>query len=103
MLVAFVLLAAPTARAQAVVDQDVLERAASALRQDAVYVDPDAERAISPGAADQFEAAVGGGETPIFIAILPASVAAEAGGDPGAVPGALAQARPGRHLCRGGL
>lgn len=73
----------PTAcRAQAMVDQDLLERAASALRQDAVYVDPDAERAISPGAADQLEAAVGGGETPIFIAILPASVAAEANNGP---------------------
>ncbi|CAN5188337.1 hypothetical protein BH24ACT1_BH24ACT1_13360 [soil metagenome] len=86
------LLSTTPAWSQAVVDQDVLGQAASELRREAVFVDPGAERGIPSPAADQLESTIDAGETPIFVAILPASAAVEAGGDPGAVPVALAEA-----------
>jgi hypothetical protein len=71
--------------------QTVLGRAAQQLRSDKVYVDPDAERRISDGAERDLEAKIRNAQTPIFIAILPASATAEAGGNANAVPGALAR------------
>lgn len=91
-LVALGLLVTPPAWSQAVVDQDLLGRAASELRREPVFVDPEAEHAISSAAAAQLESAIEGGETPIFVAVLPASAAEEAGGEPNAVPVALAEA-----------
>lgn len=91
-LAALGLLSTSPAWSQAVVDQELLSRAASELRREAVFVDPGAERAISSAAAEQLESAIGDGETPIFVAILPASAAEEAGGNPHAVPVALAEA-----------
>lgn len=77
---------------QAVVDQDILGRAADELRREAVFVDSAAERRISSAATDQLEASISDGETPVFVAILPASAAEEPGGDPGTVAVALAEA-----------
>jgi hypothetical protein len=73
-------LAAPAASAQ-----DPVDRAAEALRSDPVYVDPDAERAITAQQADELRAAIG--DADIHVAILPA-----AAGDPDEVAPALAEA-----------
>jgi hypothetical protein len=76
---ALLLLLAGTARAQGLID-----RAADALELDPVYVDPDAERAISEGDAENLRQAITDAEAgPMYLAILPADAAGEAGGDSG--------------------
>lgn len=82
-----VVLLGPPAGAQA-----VLGRAGEQLRRDRVYVDPAAERKIDEGAERRLEEQIREAETPIFIAVLPASASAEAGGNVNAVPGELARA-----------
>src|SRR5215211_2364700 len=65
--------------------QGVLDRAADALRISPVYVDPDAERAISDEEADALRREIDRRDAgPLYIAVLPASAADEAGGDPDA-------------------
>jgi hypothetical protein len=59
-----------------------LDEVTTALRSDPVYVDPDAERAISDSAAEDLRADIRDGGTPIFVAIVPSAFLAEAGGDP---------------------
>jgi FlaG/FlaF family flagellin (archaellin) len=77
---ACVLVAAPAAYAQ-----DRIAAAAESLRSDPVYVDPDAERAISDSQARRLrEAIVREDAGPLYTAILPAAAAGEAGGDPDA-------------------
>ena len=70
----------------------VITEAAAALAGDPVYVDPAAERAISEADAerlrDRIEAKDAG---PLYVAILPASAAREAGGDAEQVLAAIAQ------------
>jgi len=68
LLLAAVVLAllAPAASAQ-----DPVQEAADALRSDHVYVDPDAERAISDAQANELRDAIG--DRDIYIAVLPAS------------------------------
>jgi hypothetical protein len=56
------------AHAQAQID-DIVQ----ALRNDPVYVDPSAESALPPAAVDRLRAAVAAANTPIVVAILPAS------------------------------
>jgi hypothetical protein len=74
VLAAFVLaLAAPGAQAQ-----DAVQRAAEALRSDSVYVDPDAERAITVTEADELRDRIG--DENLNVAILPGSA-----GDPNEV------------------
>jgi hypothetical protein len=74
---ALLLLLAGTAHAQA-----RLDRAADALQLDPVYVDPDAERAISEDEAEHLREAITESDAgPIYIAVLPAAAAREAGGD----------------------
>jgi hypothetical protein len=76
---ALLLLLAGSARAQG-----QLDRAAAALELDPVYVDPEAEGAISEGEAEELRQAIAGSRAgPIYIAILPADAAREAGGDAG--------------------
>lgn len=53
-----------------------LDDVGAALRSDPVYVDPTAERAISPAEADQLRAAIRDAGTPVFVALLPESAAA---------------------------
>jgi len=69
-----------------------ITEAADALARDPVYVDPAAERAISEADAerlrDRIEAKDAG---PLYIAILPAAAAREAGGDAEQVLEAIAQ------------
>jgi hypothetical protein len=79
-LLAVMLVLAGTAQAQ-----DRLATAAERLRSDPVYVDPDAERAISADQAERLRGAIAREDAgPLYLAILPASAAREAGGDPDA-------------------
>ena len=80
LTLALLLLLAGTAGAQG-----RLDRAAEELQLDPVYVDPDAEEAISERQADDLrEAIADSGAGPMYLAVLPADAAREAGGDPGA-------------------
>jgi hypothetical protein len=88
LTLALLLLLAGTARAQG-----QLDRAADALALDPVYVDPGAERAISESDAEDLRQAISESDAgPIYIAVLPAAAAREAGGDPGAALGEIARA-----------
>ena len=76
--IAVVLVAASPALAQ-----DTVEHAADTLRLDPVYVDSDAQRAISDGDADDLRQQISDQNAgPLFIAILPASALEETGGSP---------------------
>jgi hypothetical protein len=76
--IAVVLVAASPALAQ-----DTLEHAADTLKLDPVYVDSDAQRAISDDEADDLRAQISDDSAgPLYIAILPASVLDDAGGSP---------------------
>ena len=80
LTLALLLLLAGTAGAQG-----RLDRAAEELQLDPVYVDPDAEEVISERQADDLrEAIADSGAGPMYLAVLPADAAREAGGDPGA-------------------
>jgi hypothetical protein len=65
--VALLLAAAPAAGAQ-----DAFDEAAQALRDDTVYVDPDAERAISDEEADALRQRIADEGVDVRVAILPA-------------------------------
>jgi hypothetical protein len=69
-----------------------LDDVAEALRSNPVYVDADAERALGDDEAEELRSAVRGAGTPIYIAVLPASAADLAGGDPAEVASQLAEA-----------
>ena len=86
------LLAAPAAGAQGYV-----QRAADALADDPVYVDPDARNIVSPEQAEQLRARIRERDTgPLFIAVLPAAAAEEGGGSASGVARAI-RARLGRE------
>jgi hypothetical protein len=74
------LVATPAAAAQ-----DAIDRAATALGSDAVYVDPDAEMALSPEQADALRERIADQGVGVRIAILPDSA-----GDPNRTVTALA-------------
>ena len=62
--------------------QGELDRAADSLALDPVYVDPDAERALSDQAAEDLRQTIADSDAgPIYIAVLPADAVREAGGD----------------------
>ena len=70
------LVVAAPARAQA-----VLDHAADTLKLDPVYVDPEADRAPSDDEAEDLRAQIEEDDAgPLYIAVLPASAAREAGG-----------------------
>ena len=52
-----------------------LDQVGEELRQDPVYVDPQAERSLTTAEADQLRAAIRDAGTPIFVAVLPRSAA----------------------------
>jgi hypothetical protein len=65
--------------------QDRLGTAAQSLRSNPVYVDPQAERAISEEEAERLRRAIAREDAgPLYLAVLPAAAAEEAGGDPDA-------------------
>jgi hypothetical protein len=82
-LVAAVLIGGP-AGAQV----SALDAAASALRNNPVYVDSGAERARDVD-ADRLRNRIRQGDSPIFVAVLPASAVAESGGDIDRLPAVL--------------
>ncbi len=70
----------PAAPARA---QDTLGQVSDALRQSPVYVDPDAERALSDREVGRLRELISEtGAGPMYVAVLPASASDEAGGDP---------------------
>jgi hypothetical protein len=66
-LAALLALAAPAAA------QDPVDQAVEALRDDSVYVDPEAERALSDSEAEALRARIEDEGVPVKVAILPAS------------------------------
>jgi hypothetical protein len=77
-----------------------LDKAAEALRSDPVYVDPDAERALSDAEADDLREAIRREDAgPLYVAILPGAAVDEAGGDAEAALREIAVAvdRPGTY------
>jgi hypothetical protein len=74
-----------------------LDEVADALRSNPVYVDEDAQRALSEDEAAELRSAIRSADTPIYIAVLPASAADLAGGDAAELASQLAGAvdRPG--------
>jgi hypothetical protein len=68
---------------------DRIDEAAAALQTDPVFVAADAERRLDEAEVADLRTVVADAGTPIFIAVLPAAVAAEAGDDPTAVVEAL--------------
>ena len=96
---ALVIVLSVAAGAAGVARANGLDTVAEELRQDFVYVDPDAERALSTQEADEVRDAIREADTPIYIAVLPESAADVAGGDPAEVARQLSQAvgRPGTY------
>jgi uncharacterized membrane protein YgcG len=77
------LLVAGAAHAQSATG--VIGEAADALRSTPVYIDSDAERALSRGEVEELRGAIARYDAgPLYLAVLPGSAADEAGGDPGA-------------------
>src|SRR5215213_3356027 len=69
---------------------EIIDRAAQALADDPVYVDPDAEKSISAGEADQIRSRISDRQAgPMYVAILPNAAKQEAGGSVGGVASAL--------------
>ena len=89
-----VLLGLPGGAASASVD---LDEVANSLRRSPVYVEADAERALTDDEIDELRSVIRSADTPIYIAVLPASTADLAGGDAAEVASQLADAvnRPG--------
>jgi hypothetical protein len=62
-----------------------LDEVAADLRRDPVHVDPDAENPLSDDEADDLRAQIADAGVAVWVAVLPASVTDEVGGDAGAV------------------
>jgi hypothetical protein len=72
--------------------QGTLSQAAEALRDRPVYVDPDAERALSESEVGRLRRLISeNGAGPIYLVVLPSSATDEAGGDPSAALREIAQ------------
>ncbi|HEV2859170.1 MAG TPA: hypothetical protein VGW80_12290, partial [Solirubrobacterales bacterium] len=98
-LTALLTLAAPAA-AQVGTQQSLVGEAAQALRTSPVYVDPDAEHAISPREEAALERQIAdAGAGPMYVAIVPDAAADEAGGSAEGVARAIANElrRPGTY------
>ncbi len=78
LLLAIALVVPATSQAGA---SGAIPEAAAALARDPVYVDPEAERAISAAEAERIRDRIPATDAgPLYVAILPASAAREAGG-----------------------
>ena len=72
--------------------QGALDKASDSLALNPVYVDQGAEQAISEDQAESLRAEIAARKAgPLYIAVLPASAANEAGGDPGAALAEMAR------------
>jgi MYXO-CTERM domain-containing protein len=68
----------------------LIDRAVAALRDDPVYVDPEAERAPSDAEADRLRDRIADSDAAMYVAVLPAAVRSEAGGSTSEVLRAIA-------------
>ena len=82
---------APAAALAQAAATPTIEEAVGALRANNVYVDPEAERAITDTEADQLRARIAEAGGKIYLAVLPAAAAEETGGDLSAVGPRLAR------------
>src|SRR5947209_9033336 len=71
--------------------QTTIESVATALRRDPVYVDPAAERPISPVEAGRLRDQIRASGQPMFVAVLPAATLTQAGVSASSAPAALAR------------
>src|SRR5687767_11912458 len=79
---------APAARAG-----ELIDRAASELQQDNVYVDPDADPTLTDEQAQALRARIASeGAGPMYVAVMPAAIAGEAGGSTLEATGRMARA-----------
>ena len=86
------MLAALLAAAGPVHAQSAISEAASALESTPVYVDPDAERALTDSEVERLRAEITRRDAgPMYVVVLPASASDEAGGDPSAALREIAQ------------
>ncbi|TML85737.1 MAG: hypothetical protein E6G08_13400 [Actinobacteria bacterium] len=83
LIASFVAAAVFAAPAAALVGS--LQKAANALRQSPVYVDPNAALTLPPAQVAKLRNAIANAGEPIYIAVLPQSAADRAGGDPNEV------------------
>ena len=79
----------PGRAASASVDFDEV---ATALRSDPVFVDAEAERTLTDDEMAELRSVIRNADTPIYVAVLPASAADIAGGEPAEVASQLADA-----------
>lgn len=84
--------------AEAAITVDLAE-VADALQERPVYVDADAERTLGENEVDALVEQIRAAGTPIYVAVLPAAAADQAGGDPDEVASELAGTleRPGTY------
>jgi hypothetical protein len=77
-----------------------VDRTTGTLRDDPLYVDPQASPTLAPAAAAQVRARIARTGTPVFVAVLPQQALAEAGGSPGRLAATVAGSlgRPGTYL-----
>src|SRR3954469_1311427 len=72
--------------------QSTVTKAAGELRRSPVYVDPDAERALSASETARLRRLISSeGAGPMYVVVLPASATDQAGGDPSAALRDIAQ------------
>jgi hypothetical protein len=77
-----------------------VDRTTGSLRDDPLYVDPQARPTLAPAAAAQVRARIARTGTPVFVAVLPGQALAEAGGSPARLAAMVAGSlgRPGTYL-----
>jgi hypothetical protein len=71
---------------------ELIDRAVAGLESDNVYVDPDAEPTLTDAEADELRARIADERAgPMYVVVAPEEIAGEAGGDPTAALGEIAQ------------
>lgn len=93
-------LLSPALGAQGAAASRIADRAAAALRNDPIYVDPGAQYKPDPAEVRELRERIASSHAgPMFIAVLPAHAAEELGGDPAAVARLLRRRlnRPGTY------
>jgi hypothetical protein len=91
-VVVLLVLGAVPAAAQTATQTAVIDEAAAALKRDPVFVHPAADTGRAGQVdADRVREAIEKSGEPVFVAILPAEAASEAGGNPAQVPAVLGE------------
>ena len=101
LLVALFALLGSAGQAGAAEGTGVVDAAVEALREDVVYVHPDAEAALTPAEAEQLTDRILAADAgPIYVAVLPEAAQVEGGGDAGGLLGLVHDrlGRPGTYV-----